>query len=188
VIDQHGKILLASVASLVVILPHFPLVFHSVTLLTLAPMLSSRLRGCISHRKLVLGCTFLLVSLNYFLSVGFAIIVAWLFATGALLDGITSSLLDCRLTQFPAETGLNASVAKQGEFMCQRLKQVPSLFRGFFVWKPDGYPLHNLSYFVGDHCTGKSSDRWQKEPFDLLHRRFDAYHRLNLAICCSARV
>lgn len=72
----------------------------------------------------------------------------------------------CRLTQFPAETGLNVSVAKQGEFMRQRLKQRPSLFHGFFVWKPGGSPLHNLNYFVGDLCTGKSSGLWQKEPFD----------------------
>jgi hypothetical protein len=59
--------------------------------------------------------------------------------------------------------------AKRGEFMRQRLKQGPSLFRGFFVWKPGGYPFHNLSYFVGDHCTGKSSDKWQKVPFDSVN-------------------
>lgn len=71
--------------------------------------------------------------------------------------------------------------------MRQRPKQGTSLFRGFFVWKPSGYLLHNLSYFVGGPCTGKSSDMGQKEPFDSLHRRFDAYHRLNLAIYRSAR-
>jgi len=89
----------------------------------------------------------------------------------------------CRLTQFLAERGLNVSVAKFGAFMGQYLKQGPSLFRGFFVWKSDGYSLCNLSYFMGDHCIGKSSDRWQKEPFDSISRRFDAYHRPNLALC-----
>jgi len=53
--------------------------------------------------------------------------------------------------------------------MRQRLKQGPSLFRGFFAWKPGEYPFHNLSYFVGDHYTGKSSDMWQKEPLDSVN-------------------
>jgi hypothetical protein len=85
----------------------------------------------------------------------------------------------CRLTHFPAETGLYASIVKHGEFMRQRLKQGPSLLHGVFVWKPGGCPSHNLSYFVHNHCTGKSSGMWQKEPFDSFLRHIDAYHRPN---------
>src|SRR5579859_2310507 len=52
--------------------------------------------------------------------------------------------------------------------MRQRLRQGPSWFRGFFAFQPGGYPFHNLSFFVGDHLTRKSSERWQKEPFDSI--------------------
>jgi hypothetical protein len=65
--------------------------------------------------------------------------------------------------------------------MRQRLKQCPSVFHGFSVWEPGDYSLYSLSHFTGDPCAGKSSDLWQKEPSDSLHRRFDAYLRLNVA-------
>lgn len=70
------------------------LIAFSLIILTSRYLEAKQSVGLMTDRLCRLGCTFFLVSLNYFLSAGFAIIVAWLFATGVLLDGITSSLLD----------------------------------------------------------------------------------------------
>lgn len=70
------------------------LIAFALIILTSRYLAAKQSVGWMTDRLCRLGCTFLLVSLNYFLSAGFTIIVAWLFATGALLDGITSSLLD----------------------------------------------------------------------------------------------
>jgi hypothetical protein len=78
----------------------------------------------------------------------------------------------CRLTHFPAETGLYASRVKNGEYMCQSLDQGLALFHGLCARLPrlsaDGLSAPNWK----GRRSLPGNDSWQKGATGLYLRQF----------------